>query len=103
MKHRRKRITLESAKLAADSCETTVEFGKRFPSEYEWARLRGKLDEVRRNLVAPKTYWNEEKVRELALSCSSYREFSDGNKSAYTWVLRNNKLEWLKEIIQPQQ
>jgi hypothetical protein len=87
----------ENCKNAALDCKTLIEFYNKYRIAYNNCIKNNWLDELCLHIIRkikPKNYWNKDKCKEVALKCSSLKEFRKTYPSAYDISLKNN---WICE------
>ena len=90
-------LSFEHCRETAATCGTTVEFRKRFRSEYCTATRRGWLP-LFPWLRKENRHWTVETVTEEARRYSYLADFRNSNRSAYNYAWRNDMIErftWL--------
>jgi len=79
-------------------CQTRNEFRKKYSTAYNAARKNKWLNEICSHMIEiqkPHKYWAFNKIKELAMTCNTKKEFKEKSSAAYTIMLKN---KWTNKI-----
>lgn len=81
---------------AALSCNTKIEFQKKYVAAYNTALKNGYLEDACSHMVSLRvSTWTLESIKDVANKCKTYNEFKTRYPTAYASARKNN---WLNEV-----